>query len=104
MNAFERAMGVLVADRNMGVDAEYYVGPWNVRHPMRVIVSRPDQAAAGFQLSSVTETAIITVAVAGFPEQPVKGGFFDVGGDVYRVEQAERDETRAAWRCECKPC
>jgi hypothetical protein len=104
VNAFDRAMGALVADRNMGLEAEYYLDLSSVRHAMRAIVSRPDQAAAGFQLSSVTDTAIITVAVAGFPEQPVKGGYFDVGGDVYRVEQAERDETRAAWRCECKPC
>jgi hypothetical protein len=104
VNAFDAAMAVLLTDPNLGTDAEYYVAPWNVRHPLRVIVSRPDLAAAGFQLSTVNETAIITVAVAGFPEQPIKGGFFDVGGDVYRVEQAERDETRTAWRCECKPC
>jgi hypothetical protein len=104
MNAFAAAMAVLLADRNMGADAEYYLDLSSHRHPVRVIVSRPDQAAAGFTLSSVTETAIITVAVAGFPEQPIKGAYFDVGGDVYRVEQAGRDETRTAWRCECKPC
>lgn len=104
MNAFAAAMAVLLADPNMGTDAEYYIGPLNVRHPMRVIVSRPDQAAAGFQLSSTVDTCVITVAVAGFPEQPVRGGFFDVAGDLFEVREVERDATRTAWRIVCRPC
>jgi hypothetical protein len=104
MNAFAAAMAVLVADCNMGVEAEYYVPPSATKTGLRVIVSRPDEAAAGFQLSTVTATAVITVAAAEFPGVPVRGGRFDVGSECYQVEQAERDETRAAWRCECKPC
>lgn len=104
MNAFAAAAAVLCNDANLGADAEYYAPPWNVRHKLRVIVSRPDEATAGFQLSSVVPAVVISAPVAAFLEPPVEGGRFDVAGEVYEVRQAERDVTRAMWDMECARC
>lgn len=104
MNAFAAAAAVLCADANLGDDAEYYVAPWNVRHPVRVILSRPDVAAAGFQLSSTVGSYTIQLPVAALADPPVEGGRFDVAGEVYEVRQAQRDETRTMWVLECALC
>ncbi|WP_191085630.1 head-tail joining protein [Roseococcus microcysteis] len=104
MNAFAAAAAVLCANPDLGDDAEYYVAPWNVRHQVRVILSRPDVAAVGFQLSSTVGSYTISLPVAALPEAPVEGGRFDVAGEIYEVRQAQRDETRTMWVVECSLC
>lgn len=104
MNAFDRAMAALVGDRNIGADAEYYVPPSTTRTPLRVVVSQPDQAVAGFQLSSMVESTIITVAVADLEDPPEQGDRFDVCGELFEVREVQRDATRTAWRVVCRTC
>ena len=96
MNAFAAALGRLVADPNLGVDALWRRGE-DPPLALRVLRSAPDQISGGFDTSVITATDILSIPVAVLSDiQP--GDRFQIGEDVLTVQSALRDASGTAWR------
>ena len=100
MNAFAAALGRLVADANLGVDAQWRRGE-DPPLALRVLRSAPDQVTSGFDTSVITATDILSAPVAVLPDiQP--GDRFLISDDTLTVQSALRDATGTAWRIACQ--
>ena len=100
MNAFAAALGRLVADPNLGVDALWRRGE-DPPLALRVLRSAPDQITGGFDVAAITATDILSAPVAVLPSvEP--GDRFLIGDDVLTVQSALRDASGTAWRIACQ--
>lgn len=100
MNAFAAAMGVIVADPNIGVDATYRAGGVGAPVAMRVARSVPDRVADAFGTAVLQGTDVLAVPTAVLPTWAA-GDTFTIGTEVLTVQHAEKDATGAAWRVMC---
>jgi hypothetical protein len=100
VNAFAAALVTLVADPNLGVEAQWQRGD-DPPLALRVLRSAPDHVVSAFSVGAITATDILSVPVAILPDiQP--GDRFEIGGDVLTVQSALRDATGTAWRVACQ--
>ncbi|MBR0670527.1 head-tail joining protein [Neoroseomonas soli] len=101
MSAFADAMGALVADANLGVDAVYQQGGTGAPVSIRVLRSSPDRVADAFGTEILAATDILSVAIAALPDVAA-GDSFGLGPDLLTVSHAERDASGTAWRVLCQ--
>ncbi len=101
MTAFAGAMTAIVADPNLGSDADYRRGGIGPATAVRVVRSSPDRAASAFDTPLLQATDVLTVPVASVAD-PQAGDTFVVQGDLLTVQHAERDAAGAAWRVLCR--
>lgn len=101
MSAFATAMGVLVADPNLGADAIYRSGGSGSAVALRFVRSGPDRLADAFGTRLVQATDVLAVAVAVLPAIEA-GDTFALGAEVLTVQHAERDAAGIAWRVLCQ--
>ncbi|MBA5779525.1 hypothetical protein H2509_20535 [Stappia sp. F7233] len=81
-----------------------YTAPGGEPVSVRVFRSRDEDTAAGFGESRPLVRAV-TVQVRASEASPAKGGHFDIGGQVMRVEGQPRieDPARLIWTCQAVP-
>lgn len=101
MDVFAAALGHLLADPHVGVDAEWRQGDAGPAVTVRVVRSSPDRVAAAFDAAVIQATDVLTVAVADLPDLAA-GDSVTVGPDVLIVTHAERDAIGVAWRVYCR--
>lgn len=100
MNAFAAALATLLADPNLGVEAQWQRGA-DPPLALRVLRAAPDQVVTSFGVGAITATDILSVPVAVLPDiQP--GDRFWIGGDTLTVQSALRDAGGIAWRLACQ--
>lgn len=102
MSAFAGAMAVLLADPNLGADAEYRRSPsaWTA---MRVVRSAPDEqlgglGGAGSRAGSLSVVIAADALAALDLLPPLRGDEVLLAGAAYRVEDAEADALGVSWR------
>jgi hypothetical protein len=103
------ALGDILADPHVGVDAEWRRGGTGAPVPVRVVRSSPDRVTAAFgdRRSAIGHTAVIqatdvlTAAVADVPDLAA-GDSFALGPDTLVITHAERDALGVAWRVFCR--
>ncbi len=101
MTAFAAAMAAIVADPNLGADADYRRGGIGPATSLRVVRSSPDRVASAFDTPLLQATDVLTVPLASVTD-PQAGDTFAVQGDLLTVQHAERDSAGAAWRVLCR--
>lgn len=101
MELFAAALGDILADPHVGVDAEWRQGGAGPPTPVRVVRSSPDRVATAFDAAVIQATDVLTVAVADLPDL-ASGDSVTVGSDVLIVQHAERDAIGVAWRVFCR--
>ena len=101
MSAFAGAMGALVADPNLGVEAVYRQGGTGPAIAVRVLRSSPDRVGDAFGTEILSATDILSVAIAVLPDLAA-GDSFALGPDLLTVTHAERDASGSAWRVLCQ--
>ncbi len=99
MTAFDAAMAALLADPNMGSDAEWQAAAGGAWQPGRVLLSAPADAIPGLGATSGRAIAVqATLRGADLPQQPRRGDLLRWAGTSYRVEMAESDALGLTWR------
>ena len=102
MSAFDAAMASLLADPNMGSDAEWQAAAGGAWQPIRVLLSAPADAIAGLGSTSGRAIALqATLQGADPPQPPRRGDLLRWGAPaptIYRVETAEPDALGLSWR------
>lgn len=103
MSAFAGAMSVLLADPNIGSDAQYRrpPGDWTA---VRVVRSAPDDQLPGLGGGASSRAGSLSVTIASdaltsigaLP--PQRGDEVLLAGSNYRVEDAEADVLGVTWR------
>lgn len=112
MELFAAALGDILADPLVGVDAVWRAGGAGPPVSVRVVRSSPDRVASAFETAVIQATDVLTVAVADLPDL-IAGDSVTIGSDVLIVTHAERDgfpaRSRAgvpaigvAWRVYCR--
>jgi hypothetical protein len=98
MNAFDRAMGALVADRNMAVDATYrpLSGP---SRSLRAIRARQREVGFGAaDAGAVLGPETATISAADVEAPPRRGDVIEFSQyEAFKVERAELDDLRTSW-------
>jgi hypothetical protein len=102
MSAFAGAMTALLADPNLGSDAEYRRPPsgWTA---VRVVRSAPDEqlgglGGAGSRADSLSVVIAADALAALDLLPPLRGDEVLLAGATYRVEDAEADALGVSWR------
>jgi hypothetical protein len=95
------ALGDILADPHVGVDAEWRRGGTGAPVPVRVVRSSPDRVAGAFDAALIQATDVLTGAVADVPDLAA-GDSFALGPDTLVVTHAERDALGVAWRVFCR--
>ena len=101
MDVFAAALGDLLADPHVGVDAEWRQGGAGSPVSVRVVRSSPDRVAAAFDAAVIQATDVLTVAVADLPDLSA-GDSVTLGAETLVVTHAERDALGVAWRVFCR--
>ena len=101
MDVFAAALGDILADPHVGVDAVWRQAGTGAPVAVRVVRSSPDRVAAAFDAAVIQATDVLTVAVADVPDV-ASGDSFSIGSDVLTVTHAERDSIGVAWRVFCR--
>lgn len=101
MELFAAALGDLLADPHVGVDALWRAGGAGPPVAVRVVRSSPDRVASAFDTAVIQATDVLTVAVADAPGL-ASGDSVTIGPDVLTVTHAERDAIGVAWRVFCR--
>ncbi|WP_439580745.1 head-tail joining protein [Elioraea sp.] len=101
MDVFAAALGDLLADPHVGVDALWRQGGAGPPVPVRVVRSSPDRVASAFNTAVIQATDVLTVAVADVLDL-ASGDTFTVGAETLVVQHAERDAIGVAWRVYCR--
>jgi hypothetical protein len=98
--AFAAAAAVLHADQNLSEPATYYAGGAGPGQTLRVIRSAPIAPAFGPAggMGSLQPACVVDMLIADVPTQPSPGDLLLMGSETFRVESAERDDLRLAWR------
>ena len=99
MTAFDAALATLLADANLGSDAEWQAAAGGTWVAVRVLVSAPAEVVAGLGGPGSRAVAMqVTLRGADLPQPPRRGDRLRWGGTSYRVEAAEPDPLGLAWR------
>ena len=99
MTAFAAAMATLLADPNMGSDAEWQAAAGGAWQPVRALLSAPADLVPGLGSASGRAIALqATLRGADLPQQPRRGDLLRWAGTSYRVETAEPDALGLTWR------
>ena len=99
MTAFDAAMATLLADANMGSDAEWQAAAGGAWQPVRLLLSAPADAIPGLGSTSGRAIAVqATLRGADLPQPPRRGDLLRWAGTTYRVETAEPDALGLSWR------
>ena len=101
MTLFAAALGDILADPHVGVDAEWRQGGAGPPVSVRAVRSSPDRVASAFNAAVIQATDVLTVAVADVPSLAT-GDSVTIGPDVLTVTHAERDALGVAWRVYCR--
>lgn len=101
MDVFAAALGDMLADPHVGVDAAWRSGGAGPPVPVRMVRSSPDRVAAAFATAAVQDTDVLTAAVADLPDLGA-GDSVTIGPDVLIVTHTERDALGVAWRVYCR--
>jgi hypothetical protein len=101
MQIFSAALGHILADPHVGVDAEWRQGGVGSPVAVRVVRSSPDRAAGAFDATVIQATDVLTAAVADVPDLAA-GDSFALGAETLVVTHAERDALGVAWRVFCR--
>jgi hypothetical protein len=103
MSALAGAMTVLLADPNIGSDAQYRraLGDWAA---LRVVRSAPDDQLPGLGGSASSRAGSLSVTIAADAlavigvSPPQRGDEVLLAGITYRVEDSEADVLGVTWR------
>ena len=99
MTAFDAAMATLLADPNMGSDAEWQAAAGGAWQSVRALLSAPADVVPGLGSASGRAIAVqATLRGADVPQQPRRGDLLRWAGTTYRVEAAEPDALGLSWR------
>ena len=99
MTAFDAAMATLLADPNMGTDAEWQAAAGGAWIGFRALLSAPADLVPGLGSASGRAIAVqATLRGADLPLPPRRGDLLRWAGTTYRVETAEPDELGLSWR------
>ena len=99
MTAFDAAMATMLADPNMGSDAEWQAAAGGAWQPVRALLSAPADLVPGLGSASGRAIALqATLRGADLPQQPRRGDLLRWAGTSYRVETAEPDALGLTWR------
>lgn len=101
MDLFAAALGDLLADPHVGMDAEWRAGGAGPPVSVRVVRSSPDRVATAFDAVVIQATDVLTVAVGDVPDL-ASGDSITIGSDALIVTHAERDAIGVAWRAYCR--
>ncbi|GIX11595.1 hypothetical protein [Elioraea sp.] len=101
MDVFAAALGDILADPHVGMDAVWRQGGTGPPTPMRVVRSSPDRVASAFDAAVIQATDVLTVAVADLPDLAA-GDSVTIGADTLIVTHAQRDAIGVAWRVYCR--
>jgi hypothetical protein len=92
MSAFDAAMATLLADPNMGADAEWQAAAGGAWQPVRVLLSTPAELVPGLGATSGRAIAAqATICNADLAQPPRRGDLLRLAGTTYRVETVEPD-------------
>ena len=92
MSAFDAAMATLLADPNMGADAEWQAAAGGAWQPVRALLSAPAELVPGLGGTSGRAIAIqATIRAADLTQTPRRGDLLRLAGNTYRVETVEPD-------------
>ena len=97
MSVFAQALDDLFADPHLARDALWRAGGVGDGVPVRLILRRPDQDAALFDVGASLPQLAAEVR-ASEVAAPAEGDLVEVDGASYRVRGAERDSERLLWR------
>ncbi len=99
MTAFDAAMATMLADPNMGSDAEWQAAAGGAWIGFRALLSAPADLVPGLGSASGRAIALqATLRGADLPQQPRRGDLLRWAGTSYRVEMAEPDALGLTWR------
>ncbi len=99
MTAFDAAMATLLADANMGSDAEWQAAAGGAWTGLRLLFSVPADLVPGLGSAGGRAIAVqATLRGADLPQPPRRGDLLRWAGTTYRVETAEPDALGLSWR------
>jgi hypothetical protein len=99
VTAFDAALATLLADANMGCDAEWQAAAGGAWLPLRALLSAPADSIPGLGSTSGRAIALhATLRSNDLPQPPRRGDLLRWGGTTYRVEMAEPDALGLSWR------
>ncbi len=100
MTVWDDAFRTILADDDLAESATYYASGAGPGQALRVIRSTPIAPAFGPAggMGSLQPACMVDVLVADVPIQPSPGDLLVMGSETFRVESAERDDLRLAWR------
>jgi hypothetical protein len=92
MSAFDAAMATLLADPNMGSDAEWQAAAGGAWTAIRLLLSTPADLVPGLGATSGRAIAVqATIRAADLPQLPRRSDLLRWAGTTYRVETVEPD-------------
>ena len=92
MSAFDAAMGTLLADSNMGSDAEWQAAAGGGWTGIRLLLSVPAELVPGLGATSARAIAVqATIRNADLAQPPRRGDLLRWAATTYRVETVEPD-------------
>jgi hypothetical protein len=99
MSAFDAAMATLLADPNMGSDAEWQAAAGGAWTAIRLLLSAPADLVPGLSGSGSRAIAVqATLRGADLPQPPRRGDLLRWAGTTYRAETVEPDPLGLSWR------
>jgi len=92
MSAFDAAMATLLADPNMGSDAEWQAAAGGGWAGIRLLLSTPAELVPGLGATSGRAIAVqATIRSGDLAQPPRRGDLLRWAGTTYRVETVEPD-------------
>ena len=92
MSAFDAAMATLLADPNMGSDAEWQAAAGGAWIGIRLLLSTPAELVPGLGATSGRAIAVqATMRGADLAQPPRRGDLLRWAGTTYRIETVEPD-------------
>ncbi len=100
MTVWDDAFRTILNDDDLAESATYYASGAGPGQVLRVIRSAPIAPAYGPAggMGSLQPACVVDMLVADVPTQPSPGDLLLMGSETFRVESAERDDLRLAWR------
>ena len=97
MTAFATAMNVIFADRNMAVDAIWFVGGTGPGLTIRVIRKSPDEITPFGAGRILSETTMLDARLADMPT-PAPGDLIRIGPEDFLLQgEPKLDRERLIW-------
>ena len=92
MSAFDATMATLLADPNMGADAEWQAAASGAWTGIRLLLSTPAELVGGLGATSGRAIAVqATIRAADLAQPPRRGDVLRWAATTYRVETVEPD-------------